>query len=239
MSLVVAVFAGLAISTQAVSFAFGPAAASRTCTAVCIALGLIQIGVLVRNRRSQQASRGVEHWPTPSEPARLDAYGRPDELLPLAAIEDVPREAAIFRRIPTFLGWSTERWGVLGVFLVGASVFAVRAWVVTVVAMSIVATLWLLSQLRPTYYRVVPGRLDILVGSPFSGKVRLAGRWNLRDALVKIRFDQQELFVRSWAAKRTLCVGSISEPHAFVRAVFEAAISSHPTASLPDDALLG
>lgn len=239
MMLVAVVFAGFAISTQAVSYAFGPMAARRTCTVVCAALGLTQIGVFAWNRRRQQLPRVVGPWPAPAESARLEAYGRPEELLPLAALEDLPREPAIFPCVQTPLGKPMERWGLLGLFVLGASSFAVQVWGTTAVAMSIVAALWLLSQLRPTYYRVVPGRLDILVGTPFSGTVRLAGRWNLRDALVKMRFDRQELLITSWAAKRTLCVGSISEPHAFVRAVFEAAISSHPTASLPDDALLG
>ena len=56
-------------------------------------------------------------------------------------------------------------------------------------------------------------------------------------------FDEQKLYITQPDAAdgehNVIDLRRLAEPHAFVKAVFEAAISQCPTPPLPDDTLLG
>jgi len=95
-------------------------------------------------------------------------------------------------------------------------------------------------RLFPTYYRVVPGRLDVLRGSPFAGTPWVRERHDLRNAQVIAHFDEDTLYVYS-PGRRSLEIDwkTLSEPEEFVKTVFQAAVCTHPAPPLPDDTLLG
>ncbi len=96
---------------------------------------------------------------------------------------------------------------------------------------------------RNLYYRVAPRRLDILRGRMWRTSLTCRKRIPLDRERIRCRFDQQKLYaIQPDAAdgeQDVIELRRLAEPHAFVKAVFEAAVSPHPTPPLPDDALLG
>lgn len=95
--------------------------------------------------------------------------------------------------------------------------------------------------LWPTYFRVVPGRLDVLKysmlgsGKPEVQKVDLRqGRLSVEAATGRLRID-----LPSGERLYTQFHGSSSNKIEFAKAIAEAAISPHPTPPLPDDELVG
>jgi hypothetical protein len=93
------------------------------------------------------------------------------------------------------------------------------------------------------YYRVVPQRLDVLRGTMWMSSLTCEKRIPLDNARIVCRFEEQKLYISLLSspdeARYRVDLQRLTEPHAFVKAVFEAAVSPHPTPPLPDDALLG
>ena len=189
----------------------------------------------------------VEMNPVAWDP-RLKAVGEEKELRPLAELPDVPFEPMIAQDI--LLG---SRGGPAILFL-GYGLFHVlnpplkrsftNPWATTGLCVAFICVMYAMLRLWfyifPTYYRVVPGRLDVLKGSPFARTPWLHDRYDLRVARVIARFDQNTLYVYS-PGQRSLeiSLGTISEPEEFVKTVFQAAVCTHTAPPLPDDALLG
>jgi hypothetical protein len=96
---------------------------------------------------------------------------------------------------------------------------------------------------RSLYYRAAPSCLDVLRGRMWRRSLARRKRIPLDRARIFCRFDQQKLYVTQPDAadgeQDVIELRRLAEPHAFVKAVFEAAVSPHPTPPLPDDALLG
>lgn len=94
--------------------------------------------------------------------------------------------------------------------------------------------------LQPLYYRVIPGRLDVLEGNLFSDRLRLHQSIDLRGAAVTCRFDADTLKItRPDHSGLLIHLGALERPHAFARAVFQAALSDRPTPEMPNHTLLG
>jgi hypothetical protein len=180
---------------------------------------------------------------------RLKAYGEEKELRPLAELPDVPFEPMIAQDIrPGGRGGAVivNLWyGLSVVLILLLKRLATNSWATSglwafifVVMIVMLPRLW--CYIFPTYYRVVPGRLDVLRGSPFARTPWVRERYDLRTAQVTARFDIHTAYLY-WPGKRSLEInwGTISEPEEFVKTVFQAAVCTHAAPPLPDDALLG
>ena len=97
-----------------------------------------------------------------------------------------------------------------------------------------------LARLSPTYYRVAPGRLDILRYRFLSTKPCELEKIPLRHAEVTARFDKSRVVIRQPDETETqLDLEGILDHDRFVRALLCAATCDRPTPPLPDDALYG
>lgn len=99
---------------------------------------------------------------------------------------------------------------------------------------------WLIARLRPTYYRIVPGRLDIMRGRAFGTGVEVISRMDLQQLRIELNPKEEAiLFGPRGGNIEKLSYRDVSEPMRFIEAVFKAAICTSPAPPLPDDALLG
>jgi hypothetical protein len=213
-----------------------------------VVIGLVFVGVVaflicqsVVRRRCRRAVVG--RLPEPFDGARLNAFGLPEELAPLAELRDTSFEPVIMERM--MAEWSMVRIVVLGCALaislrllldlltpglagpVGSLSYPIGLLIV-----------WLIQRLRPTYYRIVPGRMDIMRFSVLTNRATILDRWDLRNAHITVRFERQRVGLGMSETKHVRLFG-LAEPHRFVAAVFQGAISTHEAPPLPDDALLG
>jgi len=173
----------------------------------------------------------------------LTASGRPDELQPVAELPDVPFEPAIFTKV-VFDGPLVSLVWLL--FLIstcfgsmGAGLFG-RWFPFALLTFMLYGMPYLLQRFAPTYYRIVPGRLDVLRGAFLGPRLYVRRRFDLRLASVEVRFkDRCALLTVRYSKPVTLILSSIDEPYRFVESLFRAAVCTHPAPPVPDDALLG
>ena len=88
----------------------------------------------------------------------------------------------------------------------------------------------------------MPGRLDILEYRPFDRKPRSIEKIDLRGATVTVRYGLGTLMIETASSppfERGILLTDLKETHRFAEAVMQAAMSSTPTPSPPDDQLLG
>ncbi len=105
---------------------------------------------------------------------------------------------------------------------------------------TVVLIYWLIGRCRPTYYRISPGRMDIMVGSFVGGRVRLPRRIDLRSASIVLLSKERCLLIRQPDEPPVeIPYEQMSEPMPFVSSVFSGALCTSPAPPLPDDALLG
>ena len=99
------------------------------------------------------------------------------------------------------------------------------------------------------YYRVVPGRLEILRFGLVSAKVKERRSISLGDGNIVCRYDKQRLEISPSPVAQgaqhppesvaVIHLEGLDEPHAFVEAVFQGAICTRAAPELPVDELLG
>jgi hypothetical protein len=206
--------------------------------------GLIAYGVRLRKANKPQRIVTREELSPMHNGSRLSAEGKVVELSHLADIEDVPFEPIIVERqlaasslvFVMFLGI------VVGFVLqCGFSEYFQRHVSFTGAAHMIGLTLvWIPARLRPLYYRLIPGRMDILRFSVLTGNARLIDQFDLRQAIVKVSFAKQraELQIRNGQSEEIRLWG-LAEPYRFARGILQAAICTHPAPPLPENQLLG
>jgi hypothetical protein len=95
--------------------------------------------------------------------------------------------------------------------------------------------------LWPTFYRVVPGRLDVLEFSLHGARLEQVSKLDLRHDRVAANAATGYVIVRRESGEHVLVnyAGLPRRRAEFAKAVAEAAISPHPTPPLPDDELTG
>ncbi len=207
------------------------------------AIAIIGPRLQQRSQHREECSVGME-LPPPEPNARLNASGLPWELAPLALIENVSFEPVIVER--TLFGSSSSDllWGMPIVIALSIMVKSTASYIggaiVSVACLLVLLIIWIVQRCRPTYYRIIPGRLDVMHFSPLSNRARVVDRWDLRDARISVRFERQMVELSTpTRTKTTIRLYGLSEPHSFVKALLMAAISTSATPTLPDDALLG
>ena len=177
---------------------------------------------------------------------RRACYGNPDELEAIAQTPHEPFEPVIVQ-VSTYdclPGWffvpAILAVGVGTYFLpgVGGNVVAAAA-----IALAVHVLGRLAGQIAwPTYYRVVPGRLEVLRYSPFRRVPALSRTVLLRDAMIVCDLGQRYLTVLDHAdAPQGLHfdLWRVPEPLAFAQAVFRGATVAADAPALPEDELLG
>lgn len=215
--------------------------------ALLLGLGLAVYLIWTRSSRIIRGVLGpvVQSSPEELKSARLVAVGNSKVLSRLTLIRDEPFE-------PIFIDvWFPDRtWKrLLPVYLVIFAIIASGLWlispenVVLTIQISFIGlgcSLWLMSRLRPTIYRIVPGRLDIMKGRALTSRLETKARFELRSPRIQLDPVKQAIEIK-WADGRVerLTYSAVSEPMRFIEAVFKAAICTAATPPLPEDALLG
>lgn len=183
--------------------------------------------------------------PEPPLHARLVARGNRHDLAPLASLRDVPFEPMIFERIYV----ARSVWWIFGIGLplgVAGQIWLEKELQVVprgtlggIPQVAGIIVVWLMARLHPTYYRIVPGRLDIMWFAPLANRGGVRTRLDLRKAKITANFARRVIELDAGGVIEVIPLFGISEPYRFVEAVFQAAISTFPAPPLPDDALLG
>jgi hypothetical protein len=187
---------------------------------------------------------------TPDNLVRLRCVGSPDEVLRHGELADLPFEPRLFAAslaAPFSRGmrvaWVTA---VLGGLIVGMVVGRVVGMdplngltlylaAAALLGEGVIMLFW------PAYFRVVPGRLDILRWRPFCRRPDLVVRCNLRTARILVDLRKSVVLLECPETKRAmaLSIGLIWGRTRLAHALFMAALSTYEAAPLPEDALLG
>ena len=183
--------------------------------------------------------------------SRLVCYGAPCELDELRRVRDAQFPPFIARRRKSLsrIPWKARALHALSAGDILAMVCAVVMYVLGLPWWSIVGVVvlvsmfpWAIGQTVHEYYRVTPQRLDRQRYSVWSTEARSLDTFSLDDAEVTCRYDKQELFIRSAGESTTplaIDLSRLRSPHAFVDAVFRAAVCCEAVPLLPSDRLLG
>lgn len=180
--------------------------------------------------------------------ARVRACGRPPSLRRL-----LPLETHMFE--PVIVTQGTKAWTWLVALLVGGvGYYAIRKSLPALAPNSVRAPYyaygalfaifpliaWGLSRVRPIYYRVAPGQLDVLCFRFLSGRADLIQRIDLRTSRVEVALGRGIVRIDPPDGPPTeLYLMNVSEPIRFAQAILNAAIATEPTPPLPNDSLLG
>jgi hypothetical protein len=198
--------------------------------------------------------------------AKLVCYGELVELEAIQHPDPYLTAPAIFREVPhgSLLRLrSSSPYGILKILLVlctaGFVLYVVfDNPILFFVALVVLKWGWdaLIFAWRPVYYRVAPGRLDILRFGFFKLKAKSRRSVSLRDARIVCRYDKGVLEISPMpegiqrtpkdaaavcepAPPLTIDLGSLPERHAFAHAVFQSAVSDRSVPDSPDGELLG
>ena len=185
----------------------------------------------------------------PDNLARLCCVGLPADLRKCGEFPDVPFGPLIFT------GWFTYRlspfmkvivailtlpaFSVAHLMIAGAtnpwtlSDFVFKAWLALMTARMIVAWLW------PTYFRVVPGRLDIMCFSTLRARAISTERFDLRKAKIVVDLRRNVVFLDEGERTAELAIGLMFGRTRFAHALFWAALSTRLPPPLPEHELLG
>lgn len=238
---------GLCLLTFLVAAIYG---ADRVCVILCI-LCPVLMGVfwlatrlVIRRFRNQAGWQPIEGPEGNAGSARLVCHGDAIELERICALNGYMSEPYIAMRELPILNVRTVTVGagacVGGVLLTatvgvpGGSHFVVPALVV--------AALWAYTKWCPAYYRVSPGRIEVLKFPAFGSRGRVAEFVDLTRARVICRYDQRRLDIAAQGDKAkttTIDLWALSAPHEFAEAVFRGCLCTTQAPRLPQDELLG
>ncbi|MCP4591036.1 MAG: hypothetical protein GY842_09845 [bacterium] len=130
-----------------------------------------------------------------------------------------------------FVGFFVVRWLDLGL-LYAMLGFAVAFWGTWAIALGLAH-----------YYRVAPGRLDVIKRRFMRTHVVCVRSIPLSEARIVCHYGRRTLTISEGpdevAESCTIHLARVSAPHAFVQAVFRAARCPECATPLPDDAFLG
>ena len=179
----------------------------------------------------------------PATSGRLVCYGVDRELRELV---DLDRRRQRFEPVIPDMSWSyfPSSGGYAGL-----GVFAVCLWFDLSMAYAMLAVcvlwsfMWGLVRLRRTYFRVYPGRFEVLRASFWGHGVRLVESFDLRQLRIVCRYDKRELVIAPIGAEEEtgfrVDLSPLSAPHAFVQTVFAAAVSPDVSVAPPSESLAG
>ena len=185
----------------------------------------------------------------PGDSCRLNCIGLPEEMSACGELADVPFEPRLFHA--SLAGKFTVKmyivfWilAALGIALVHY-VLSVLGWpqfrdlsfmrIMVGLLIAYLSTAWL----WPTYFRLVPGRLDVMRFSNLRGRPVSIERFDLRQAELLVDMRRWVVFIDDEVRQIELPIALMRDRRRFAHALLLAALSTHEPAPLPDDALLG
>lgn len=186
----------------------------------------------------------------PNESFRLNCVGPREYLEQHGPLADLSFEPAIFHSI---FVQKSMRCQVVVFILVLLPAFAVMhylfAWflgipgwdrlVLSKIWLAVGLALWFTGWMWPTYFRVVPGRLDVMRFSNLHGRPIAIERFDLRQAKITVDLRRSIIFVDDGCRKADFTFMLMRGRTRFAYYVLLAALSTHKPPPLPDDALLG
>lgn len=195
-----------------------------------------------------------EHWenvsPYPDPSVRVACTGAPFELARVHA--DGPIVDAAFEPVVAYApaAGSLGRLGVVSAVVmtgvigvpIGLLSYALHQSVSAVLPSVIFAALLsgkLVGHVWPSYIRVTPGRLDVLICTFLGRRIVRCRSYDLRTRAVLVDMSQNCVFLATKDATTEVLLHGTAEPVTIARAVLAGAISTAPTPALPKDTLLG
>lgn len=176
--------------------------------------------------------------------ARVQVVGDLRELSHFADIEDAPFEPIIVERF--YAASSMAFVVIVGIFIGAVIQYAIQHFLKSTLGLANAGQMlgfvlaWIPARLFPVYYRFVPGRLDVLRFSMFTGKAILLSRIDLRSGMVRVSFAKRKAEIETSEGQfLEIRLWTLAEPFRFVKGLVQAAINTHPAPPLPDDQLLG
>jgi len=212
-------------------------------------IGVALIWTMWAGRARRRRERDLPE--TPDDSFRLRCVGTPEEVAQYGELADVPFEPKIFNMslsVP-FSGGMTTVWvaTLACALLVGTLVWRttmgasscssiqVVAIPAPLAAEAVIMLFW------PAYFRIVPGRLDVLRWRPFRRRAEVLASWDLCVARILVDL-RKAVVILDGPNCETPCVFNIGLVRGRARlahALFLGAISTHWPPPLPDDELLG
>lgn len=178
-----------------------------------------------------------------AESDRFVCFGQLSELKPLRAIRNEQFEPFVAR----FFGPWYRYLLIGGIFASCAGMLVARElgivdWAAFMLGIAFVFAIVLVLRIETRFWRVTPGRLELLQFPLFGEHGRVIESIDLRDARIECRYDQAKLSIRDsdgTAGSCTVDIFAVHPRHEFVEHVFRAAIVKPTDARLPSDQLLG
>lgn len=240
----------VAISAAVLAFAIVPGPiGTRALIAASVGVAIALLSNLPRRASAQERARWRAVPDSPHRRDRVACVGKPSALALLArqgSIEDLAFEPAAFHALMGVPLRAREWfvWIVLSLAF-SAGLFALfshmlsmgMGYVAVLVAVS--AAAFITAALWPTYFRLVPGRFDVLRYNTLGRNVSEVIKHDLRTSAVLVDLNQCCVFLSRDGIISEIGFGAVRNPHAFAHALLLAAVSSHTPAPLPDDALVG
>ncbi|MBK8268074.1 MAG: hypothetical protein IPK83_07095 [Planctomycetes bacterium] len=213
-------------------------------TAMLVVAVLFVIYALRQNNKGKQRYECVKDAAREAPVgARMIAIGNRDDIGPIGELVNRPFEPIIVLRTFSVLHFNLVLFTVIAINFAAAFLDSVppilKGGGILAFALGFGAG-QLAALLRPMYFRVVPGRLDILKFDGVRKKPLSIQRINLRNAIIHANFGFRTVEISNpLVEKKKLVLIHVSEPHRFVQGLFQAAICTTPAPPLPDDELLG
>jgi hypothetical protein len=220
-----------------------------SCTSAALVM-LASVWLFLRIQRGRRHEFRAEFEQLPRNPdpaARVHCIGVSEEIMEVGPLEDLPFEPAIFHaalavmpstRTITFSWMAATILGVGLIFgskpLFGSGIrgpFGI--WAAYAVVFGAIA--WL----RPVYFRIVPGRLDVLWYGPFRSKPLRVDRYDLRSSKVLVDLRQKAVVIGEDNNETDFCFALVRGGRRLAYMLLLAAISTHEPGPLPDDEMLG
>lgn len=162
--------------------------------------------------------------------ARLRAAGTRRELGLLARVEDVSFEPVV---VEVMYSRALYRVGLLATI---AGTLGIIMRLIFPLAMFLA---WVIQRFTPTYYRIVPGRMDIMQFSFLTNRGRVLRQLDLKYGRILISFPKERVVYHlPYGPTETIWLGGIAKPYELAKAIMQGAISTSIPPPLPSNRLL-
>ncbi len=216
--------------------AYGARSLSLAYAAVIVGLVVLDMLAIGFRKGLTEASASVSE-DTPTK-GRLICHGEPGEL---ASLRRVPSERRVLDVFYVLHRWSrraTKIWELIAIALFCVILHWFRHWSLPVLCVAVLPMLadWL----RPRYVRLVSGRMETLDYRLLGRNLRSKRTYFLDDAKITCRYDQRRAIVQTKTETVEVDLRRFSRPHAFVEALFCAAMAPRDAApELPTETFSG
>lgn len=219
----------------------------RAASFVLVPILIAYVGYRIREARFDlRFDRTLD--PAPDPGSRLCCVGRREDLAKRGEFVDVPFEPILFTGY--FSDETKRHMDVVGLML--TLIFGALFWfyfpmsnptamnrLLFVMWFSIASSSLIVAWLWPTYFRVMPGRLEVMRFSTLRGRAISFERFDMRQAWVLVDLRRSVVFINEGKKRAEYAIGLMRGRTCFAHALFWAAMNTHQAPELPEDRLLG